>query len=315
MPGHKRGFGAVASFLACWLACAAPGAIAAPPPVEGAPAEQPEPRPALWLLADSDTRIYLFGTFHILPPGFRWRSAAIDAVIDEADELVLEIADAELEVVTPEVIGLTMLGKTAPLAWRVSPDRRPALKAMLAESGLPAEVLDSMQTWAAALTVAVAALIRSYGGDAEAPLSAADMEGVEIVLRREFVRTERPISGVETGVQQLGFIAGQSFADQRRMLEDMVDGRAGGDTIQDVSERDWVQGNIEGLVLNRDQIPGTLYETLIVHRNAAWTEWLRQRLERPGTVLFAVGAGHLAGPDSVQSMLAARGLTIRRLDR
>jgi uncharacterized protein YbaP (TraB family) len=31
-------------------------------------------------------------------------------------------------------------------------------------------------------------------------------------------------------------------------------------------------------------------------------------------VLFAVGAGHLAGPDSVQKMLAAQGLTARRVD-
>ncbi|HEY0114242.1 MAG TPA: TraB/GumN family protein, partial [Allosphingosinicella sp.] len=44
------------------------------------------------------------------------------------------------------------------------------------------------------------------------------------------------------------------------------------------------------------------------------TGWLAQRMERPGTVLFAVGAGHLAGRDSVQSMLAARGIQARRID-
>jgi uncharacterized protein YbaP (TraB family) len=34
--------------------------------------------------------IYLLGTVHVLPEGFRWRSARIDAIAAEADELVLE---------------------------------------------------------------------------------------------------------------------------------------------------------------------------------------------------------------------------------
>src|SRR5215218_2832238 len=55
-----------------------------------AAAPRPEPRPALWLLADDDTRIYMFGTIHVLPPGFRWRSAALDKAVGEAAELVVE---------------------------------------------------------------------------------------------------------------------------------------------------------------------------------------------------------------------------------
>jgi uncharacterized protein YbaP (TraB family) len=60
--------------------------------------------------------------------------------------------------------------------------------------------------------------------------------------------------------------------------------------------------------------PPELFEGLVVKRNAAWTRWLKQRLDRPGTVLFAVGAAHLAGPQSVQKMLAASGLQAKRVD-
>ncbi|HEX8064372.1 MAG TPA: TraB/GumN family protein [Allosphingosinicella sp.] len=49
-------------------------------------------------------------------------------------------------------------------------------------------------------------------------------------------------------------------------------------------------------------------------RNAAWTQWLEERLKKPGTLLFAVGAGHLAGRESVQAMLAKRGLSVKRID-
>jgi len=56
-----------------------------------------------------------------------------------------------------------------------------------------------------------------------------------------------------------------------------------------------------------------LRDTLFKRRNAKWAEWLARRLERPGTIFVAVGAGHLAGPDSVQAMLEAKGLKPKRV--
>ena len=54
-----------------------------------------EPNPAIWKLADEDTTIYMFGTFHILPKEFRWRSDAFNAIVEEVDELVVETSDKE----------------------------------------------------------------------------------------------------------------------------------------------------------------------------------------------------------------------------
>ena len=51
---------------------------------------------------------------------------------------------------------------------------------------------------------------------------------------------------------------------------------------------------------------------LIGDRNRVWAKWVEARMARPGTVFVAVGAGHLAGSDSVQHWLAQRGLkTVR----
>ena len=36
---------------------------------------------------------------------------------------------------------------------------------------------------------------------------------------------------------------------------------------------------------------------LLERRNLNWSRWLESRLARPGTILVAVGAGHLVGPD------------------
>jgi len=294
-------------------AVSAPEAEPATPPE---PRAQPEPRPAIWLLQDEDTKIYLFGTFHILPPGFRWRSPAVDRAIGEADELVLEVSDRAMMDDAAAIVGPMMLGKDAPLLWRVSPDRREALAAMIAQTGLPIEIFDAMQSWAAVMTVAATSIVQSYSGDEGEPLTMEDLPGVEDALEVEFDRLERPISGVETVAEQMGFFSSMSFADQRRMLESMVDSYREGTATQDTTELDWVRGDVDAIAASIDDMgmPGPLYEALIPRRNRAWTDWLIARLDRPGTVLFAVGAGHLAGRDSVQTMLAARGFTATRID-
>ena len=56
-----------------------------------------------------------------------------------------------------------------------------------------------------------------------------------------------------------------------------------------------------------------LREVLLRRRNASWAQWLKTRLETPGVVFVAVGAGHLAGPLSVQNMLAAEGVAVERI--
>jgi len=295
-------------------------AFAAPPtsaPAVEAARPQPEPRPAIWLLQDADTKIYLLGTIHILPPGFRWRSAAIDDVIGRADELVLEIGDREMMADPATLAGPMMLGKQAPLQWRVSPDRREALGRMLMEIGVMPGMLDGLHSWAAVMVIMMAASVRGMSGDGDEPLTMADIPGVEEGLEAEFRARNRPISGVETMAQQLGFFSAMSFASQRELLEQMVDDYQRGGLEADDGEADlhaWVSGRPEAIAIPSEAIPPALYEALLPRRNRAWTEWLIARLDRPGTVLFAVGAGHLTGPDSVQTMLAGRGFTAARVD-
>ena len=281
---------------------------AAPPRPTGATA----PRPAIWLLADEDTRIFLFGTVHILPPELKWRSAALDRVVAEADELVLEVGedpDAEEEAA---IVPLVMLGKEVPILSRVSPDRRKLLREIIRSVGMPDGSLDGMQTWAAAMTITVAALAQAYAGEDGDPMA---LTGVEDALRADFVRTRRPISGVETGAQQMGFLASLPYRAQREMLESLVDSyRMGDPDAAAPNEDSWISGDVDQVGAEMEEMPPELFDVLITRRNTAWTGWLIERLERPGDVLFAVGAGHLAGRDSVQSMLAARGFRVSRVD-
>ena len=52
------------------------------------------------------------------------------------------------------------------------------------------------------------------------------------------------------------------------------------------------------------------YDRLLTNRNAKWVPQIEAMLDAPGTKLVAVGAGHLAGPDSVIKMLRDKGYTV-----
>jgi uncharacterized protein YbaP (TraB family) len=331
-------------------------ALAALLAAQAAPAQRPHhphraaaahrgPHPALWLLEDGDTKIYLFGTIHILPHGFRWRSPRFDAIARSADELVLEVANGGAPETMAAALAELRLGKTAPILWRVSPDRRQALQDLVDELGLPIERFDGFQTWAAAMGLAATAIVRGLsaqhgGGDGHdgegdgargdedggardgkgAPPrpSTAELPGVEAPLEAEFRASHRPVSGVETATQQMRFFSVLSFAEQRQLLESIVDAYRAGtvDSVGgggDIGQAAWARGNVAVMAATTRDLPGPLYDVLLRRRNATWTEWLIHRLDRPGTLLFAVGAAHLAGPDSVRAMLAARGFRVRRI--
>jgi uncharacterized protein len=286
--------------------------LAAPAPARQPAAARGAPRPALWLLADADTRIYLFGTVHVLHPSLRWRSAALNRVVREAHELVLELTDAEMAASGPERTGTMPLGRSVPVLQRVTPDRRAAFARLLAELQIEEGSLDGLETWAVAVTLGVGLMAREYVGDNEAGPAAPP--GVEEVLTAEFRANGRPISGVETAADQIDAFRGMPLPVQQAMLDETVDAYANGEEAGDPDETDWIEGNLDGIAAEMETLPPELFEALVTRRNRHFADWLAARLDRPGTVLFAVGAGHLAGRVSVQSMLQGRGLRVTRLN-
>ncbi|HET9399146.1 MAG TPA: TraB/GumN family protein, partial [Sphingomicrobium sp.] len=78
----------------------------------------------------------------------------------------------------------------------------------------------------------------------------------------------------------------------------------------------WSRGDVKSIAdsFNRDlKDSPDLKSALLVQRNANWAKWVKGRLDQPGTVLVAVGAGHLAGDESVQSMLESQGVKVTRV--
>jgi uncharacterized protein YbaP (TraB family) len=265
-------------------------------------------RPAMWKVADADTTLYLFGTIHLLPQGQGWRTAAMDSALAGADELVLEIADIDDMMASAQAMAkLGMSPGLPPIAERVPEGKRAALKSMIAESGYPEAVYDRLETWAAALPL-LGVTFKRLGLDPSL--------GVERQIGAPFKASGKRVSGLETVEQQLGYLDTLSEPAQRAFLLSVVEDS--NDTRKQFKEMldAWASGDLKGIARTFDdetQMSPELKAALMSRRNAAWADWLAKRMEKPGTAFVAVGAGHLVGEDSVQSMLKKKGLKAKRV--
>jgi uncharacterized protein YbaP (TraB family) len=266
----------------------------------------PQAKPAMWKLSDPDTTIYLFGTVHVLPDDLKWRTPRFDQTVGQAKELVLEINDQDDKTKVAEVYRrLALSPGLPPILDRVPDSKRAALAAAIGKAGLKPEQLDHMETWAVAVTI---------GASMYAGMGASADNGVENQLRTAF--SNRPVEGLETTEQQLGYFDTMPEETQRKLLVSMIDDvkNASADFRKMLTA--WSSGDTGAIARTFDdelKKAPEIAHVLIDQRNANWVDWLKQRLDQPGTVLVAVGAGHLAGNGSVIDLLRKQGLKVERV--
>ena len=272
-------------------------------------AATPAARPALWAVSDADTTIYLFGTIHLLPENYSWRTPKIDQAVGGSQQLVVEtiVDDKNPQKLFHALASLAFSPNQPPLAARVAPEKRAALAEAVRKSGLPPQALDRMETWAAAFILL---------GNQFKDLGLKGDQGVEMVLRNAFTGQGKPVGELESNVEQLGFFDKLPEAAQRELLEGAIDQSGDMKTEFHQMLAAWAKGDVKGIAktFNRD-LAGSpdLQRALIKTRNANWSRWIEQRMTKPGAIMVAVGAGHLAGPDSVVDQLKRDGYRVRRI--
>jgi len=266
-------------------------------------------RPALWAVSDADTTIYLFGTIHLLPDNFQWRTARFNSAVAGSDKLMVEtiVDQKDPSKLMAAMASLAFAKGLPPLRDRVPPAERIALDAAVKKSGMPVQALDQMKTWAAAFILL---------GNQFRDLGLKGGEGVESVLRSDFSGAGKPIGELESNVEQLSFFDKLPEAAQRALLEGAIE--QGGSMQKEFGGmlKAWSHGDVEGIAKTFDRDLSSspaLQQSLIHQRNANWSRWIEQRMAEPGAIMIAVGAGHLAGKDSVLQMLRKRGYKVKRL--
>lgn len=272
------------------------------------PAPRVLPDPAIWLIGDRDTKIYLFGTLHVLPPGFRWRSAAFDRVVAAADTLMVESVDARTA--ADALDGNVPTRPLPPIAARVSRSHRAALARFTHDLPTPAiALLDGLPTWIVAMSVG---FVREYR------VGAVPGPGADDWLEQRFHATRRKVVPIEDGARVMASLDAIPEADQRRMLDAALDAPVPTLAGLRAPVEAWARGEVgpdSALANDLAASSGTsaLDGPLMADRNRAWTAALVARLDRPGTVLFAAGAGHFIGDGSVIALLRQQGIRVTRI--
>ena len=278
-------------------------------PTTAASARTRSAGPALWQVSDKDTTVYLFGTIHLLPRNSSWRTPKFEQAVQKSQGLVLETL---IDTANPaQLAGLmAQMGFASglpPIASRVAPEKVPLLESAIAKTKLPRPVFDRMETWAAAFTL-LGVQFQTLGVEGE--------QGVENVLRKQFTQQGKQVGELESNSQQLSFFDTLPEKAQRDLLEGAIENPAEMKTKFNGMLNAWLTGDVDaiGRTFNQDlQGSPDLRNALLTRRNYNWSQWIERRMAQPGTVMVAVGAGHLAGNESVQRYLQSRGYKVKRL--
>jgi uncharacterized protein YbaP (TraB family) len=262
--------------------------------------------PAIWALSDDDTTIYLFGSVHMMKPGVRWFDDEVKAAFDRSDELVLEITEEDPAKIAA-IVGRLAPNPGAPTSTLLPPKLRDRYYAALKTYNLPAAAMEGVKPWLVALNLSVAPLQK---------LGYRDDIGVEKTLTVAAKAAGKPVSGLETTEEQLRFFDSLPQPVQVAYLSTTVE-----DLPQIENEfarlmTNWAKGRPDALAKQlNESIKATpeMAQALLYDRNARWAKWIEARMEKPGTVFIAVGAGHLSGKGSVIDLLQRDRLTVRRI--
>jgi uncharacterized protein YbaP (TraB family) len=194
-----------------------------------------------------------------------------------------------------------------PITARVPAEKRPMLEAAIRKSGMTQPMLDRMETWAAAFMLL---------GNQFKAMGLKTGEGVESVLRASFATQGKTIGELESNREQLAFFDVLPEQAQRALLEGAIEDSKNMSQEFDRMLSSWARGDIDAIAKSFNESLAAspeLRDVLLKRRNENWNRWVQRRMAAPGSVMIAVGAGHLAGSDSLVDMLRRGGYTVRRV--
>jgi len=249
-----------------------------------APDAPPTDEPAMFVVRDADTTVYIFGTFHALDGQSQWFGNRVRDAFEQSNELVLEV-------VIPE--SPTPLGQIGP--------------------GFRGPTVTPSASFLATTRMAINA------GKAQGMQVG---NGADMVLRHQAEAEGKPVEGLETLQLQLDMFnrmpSTPAVVPAPRKVQAPADAQ-----MQSLSksmaemQAAWKRGDQSVFVRMLNQLnnaaPDT-YRMMFIERNERWADWIRARMQTPGTVFVAVGAGHLAGRDSLLVRLAERGIPSHRVN-
>jgi hypothetical protein len=267
--------------------------------------------PAMWVVKQKDSTVYLLGTVHALKPGVDWRSPKLEDAFKSSGEYWME-ADIQED---PAIAGTYVLNfgtdSRHPLSEKLSANDYALFVKLAGDRGLTEERVRFARPWFATLLL-TGQVFDDKGFD--------PMNGVDRALETDAKQSGKSVKTFETSAEQLGFLAHLPPEVELGMLTETlqelrIGAKSSGDELDALSAA-WLAGDTKGLGSAGFQQMHTeapeVFDALITQRNANWVPKIDTLLKTPGTYFVAVGAGHLIGKGGVPELLKAKGYKVER---
>ena len=259
----------------------------------------------LWEVKGKHNTIYLLGSVHMLKaadsemPGAALHAYAMSKILVMELDLNEVGADSALE----SGAELETLPEGQTLADAAGPQLYAKFLARAQPLGLQPEVLSHFQPWFAALMLQQLELSQS-GFD---PAAGVD-EQFALLAQTD----HKPVIGLETIDEQLGFFAHLSLEQQREFLRSTLEDASSAESETDAVVQAWQRGDtgkLGQLLRSGSNESPELYRLLTTERNRRWLPKITQLLTGDDNCLVIVGALHLIGHDGLIEMLQRQGYT------
>ncbi len=265
----------------------------------------------VWKVSKGGNTVFIGGTIHLLSPSDFPLPEAFRNSLNKSDNVVFE-TDIE-SVNSPQeqlkFLPILMYQDGSTIRSKVSQDTFKKLETYAKESGMPLAMLERFTPAGLNVTLTVLELQK---------LGIVGTSGVESVMSQAAKESNKPIAWLESIDQQLQMLAKMNQLDANKVVNLTLR------DIQTLAEdwpkllQAWRSGNmgaLESMAITKmkSETPA-LYQFLLVDRNQNWVQQINQLIVSPEVEFIMVGALHLAGQDSVLTLLRSQGYTITQLD-
>ena len=263
----------------------------------------------IWVAAGETNQVYLLGSIHMLRAKDHPLPNNVEVVYKEAERLVMELDLDDIDPVGALQYLMTygVLDNQTKLRDVMGPRLYAQAKASANETGIPIELLDQSEPWLAAMTVQEITMMR---------IGFKPEFGVEMYLMAKASADGKPITGLETIEQQLGFLDNLSIDTQIRWFLQSIEEGGRMELLIDDMVAAWRNGDLQFLekeLLHEMHNYPELHQAILTDRNKSWVAPIMELLDDEDDYLVVVGAAHLIGEDGVPDLLSKQGVRIRQL--
>lgn len=265
---------------------------------------------SVWKVTNGENTVYFGGTIHVLKAENLPLPAEFDKAYAASEKLVFEtdIKGSESTEFQQKIMSKVMLSDGTTLQTRLSEETYALLKAHLDARGIPIASLHPLKPSMVAITITFM----------EFQKIGFTQEGVDKIFANKARADGKKIEWLESLDKQIEYLTNMGGDDEDGMIKYTLEEIESLPALVDEMLSSWLKGDLDQL--NETMIEELamqypdIYADLIVERNNNWMPKIIEMLNDKPTEFVLVGAGHLAGKDSVFAKLEAKGFKIEKVE-